>query len=110
MICSLLETHEFPDAEKIRNGLLNFINKLFSRFPDCSRGIVQNGWRSPIGDWAHPSYGCAELNTLKTYIAERWKHQKESPALKYQEDWISMPVAIDSREEIKQHPSINLFV
>ncbi len=34
---------------------------------------MQNGWRSPIGDWAHPTYGCAELNTLKTYIAELWK-------------------------------------
>ena len=70
MFTGLVEIHYFPNSLIIKKELLDFIFRLHRRFPDCSRSIMENGWRSPIGDWAKGSTLCLNLFALKKYLAE----------------------------------------
>ncbi len=70
MLADFVTVRDFPNPSSVKKDLLDFVSKLRWRFPDCSRGIMENGWRSPIGDWGKGVTLCPNLFALKKYIAE----------------------------------------
>lgn len=66
-----IRTYDFPSSELLRNQLAVFIIGLAARFPDCSRKIMIDGWRSPIGDWLSGSALCPGLADLQAFVKER---------------------------------------
>lgn len=64
-----VQLHFLKNHERINEGLLAFALKLQSGFPDCSRGVMPRGWRSPEGQWSRGSANCAELQVVKRFVA-----------------------------------------
>lgn len=70
MKISFLQIRDYPSHDLFRDTLREHILRLQRHFPDCSRHIMVQGWRSPIGDWARGSTACPGLKALKDFVAD----------------------------------------
>ncbi len=67
---SFLQVEQFPDHDRVRPFLMDYMEKLRARFIDCSRGVMTDGWRSPIGQWASGPAACPSLSEVKVFVQE----------------------------------------
>lgn len=70
MNIEFLQLHDYPSHDIFKDVLREHIFRLQRHFPDCSRGVMVKGWRSPLGDWARGSDACPGLEALKDYVTE----------------------------------------
>lgn len=70
MKIDFLQILDYPSHDLFKDALRDYILRLQRLFPDCSRHIMIQGWRSPIGDWARGSNACPGLEVLKDYVTE----------------------------------------
>ena len=70
MNIDFLQIHDYPSHDLFQDTLREHILRLQRHFPDCSRHLMVQGWRSPIGDWSRGSTVCPGLAALKDFVRD----------------------------------------